>query len=131
MLNNDWDTPADVVAGLETACRTYGTAVGGQTDWCIDELFDVDNYISTGSNRSSYSDMVQPRVGFTWDVRRATATTVVFGGWGLYYDRVTLNDIYDEQFRHSYKQYTFCFTRRRLASRRAAACRRSPGTRPT
>lgn len=109
MLNNDWRTPDDVLAGLESACRTYPTAVGGQTEWCIDELFDIDNYTSTGSNRESYSDMVQPRIGFTWDAR-GNGETVVFGGWGLYYDRVTLNDIYDEQFRHSYKQYTFCFT---------------------
>jgi hypothetical protein len=36
--------------------------------------------------------------------------TVVYGGWGLYYDRVTLNDIYDEQYRHTWNQYTFCFT---------------------
>ena len=44
--------------------------------------------------------MFQPRLGFTWDVK-GNATTVVFGGWGLYYDRVTLNDIYDEQYRQS------------------------------
>jgi outer membrane receptor for ferrienterochelin and colicin len=109
MLNNDWETPADIAEGLRTACRTYSQPVGGQTEWCINELFDVENYISDGSNRSSYSNMFQPRVGFTWDVK-GDAETVVFGGWGLYYDRVTLNDIYDEQYRQSWKQYTFCFT---------------------
>ncbi|QQR74431.1 MAG: TonB-dependent receptor [Holophagales bacterium] len=109
MLNNNWKTPAAVVAGLNTSCRNYDTAVGGQNTWCIRDLFNVNNYISTGSNRKSYKGMVQPRLGFTWDPK-GNGETVVFGGWGLYYDRVTLNDIYDEQFRHSYKQYTFCFT---------------------
>ena len=109
MLNNDWVTPADVVSGLENSCRTYDPPVGGQSEWCIPELFDPYDYISTGNNRSSYSDMYQPRIGFTWDIG-GNATTVLYGGWGLYYDRLTLNDIYDEQFRHSWKQYTFCFT---------------------
>jgi len=109
MLNNDWVTPADVVAGLESACRTYAEPIGGQTTWCADEIFDIGSYTSTGSNRSSYSHMIQPRIGLSWDVS-GQGKTVVFGAWGLYYDRVTLNDIYDEQYRHLYQQYTFCFS---------------------
>lgn len=109
MLNKDFVTPADIVTGLEESCRTYDPPVGGQDTWCIPELFNPDDYISTGNNRSSYSDMYQPRLGFTWDVG-GNATTVLYGGWGLYYDRVTLNDIYDEQYHQSWKQYTFCFT---------------------
>jgi len=109
MLNNGWKTPADVISGLETACRTYSTPVGGKSEWCIPDIFNPSDFISTGSNRSSYKHMIQPRLGFSWDPN-ANGQTVVFGGWGLYYDRVTLNDIYDEQYRHSWKQYTFCFT---------------------
>ncbi|MFZ2492737.1 MAG: TonB-dependent receptor [Thermoanaerobaculia bacterium] len=109
MLNNDWVTPPDVANGLRTACRTYGTAIGGKTDWCIKDLFDVEDYISTGDNRSSYKGMIQPRIGLTFDAT-GDGKTVLFGGWGLYYDRVPLNDIFDEQYRHSFKQYTFCFT---------------------
>ena len=109
MLNNDWVTPADVVQGLRTSCRTYPEPIGGQTEWCVDDIFNIDDYVSTGSNRTSYQNMFQPRLGFSWDVT-GEGKTVVFGGWGLYYDRVTLNDIYDEQYRHVYQQYTFCFT---------------------
>lgn len=109
MLNNDWVTPPDVANGLRTACRTYSQPVGGRTEWCIRDLFDVEDYISTGDNRESPSDLFQPRVGLSYDVR-GNGQTVVFGGWGLYYDRVTLNDIYDEAYRMQWRQYQICFT---------------------
>ncbi|MEO8275351.1 MAG: TonB-dependent receptor [Thermoanaerobaculia bacterium] len=108
MLNNDWVTPPDVANGLRTSCRNYSQPIGGQTQWCIPDIIDVNNFITDGSDRSSYTGMIQPRVGVTWDVK-GTGETVVFGGWGKYYDRVTLNDIFDEQFRHSFKTYEFCF----------------------
>lgn len=109
MLNNDWVTPPDLANGLRTACRTYGQPVGGKTEWCIRDLFDVEDYISTGNERESPTDLFQPRLGLSYDVR-GNGQTVVFGGWGLYYDRVTLNDIYDEAYRNQWKQYTVCFT---------------------
>ena len=109
MLNNNWVTPASVVSGLQTACRTYSQPVGGQTTWCMPQIFNINDYISTGSNRSSYKGMVQPRLGFAWDLN-GNGRTVVTGGWGLYYDRVPLNDIFDEQFRNAWKIYDFCFT---------------------
>ena len=109
MLNNKWVTPAAIVNGLKTACRTYSQPVGGQTTWCIPEIFNPDDYISTGSNRTSYKGMYQPRIGFSWDVNH-DGKTVVYGGWGQYYDRVALNDIYDEAYKNQWSQYQFCFT---------------------
>lgn len=109
MLNNDYVTPPAIANGLRTACRTYGQPVGGRTEWCIRDLFDVEDYISTGDNRESPSGLFQPRVGASYDVR-GNGSTVVFGGWGLYYDRVTLNDIYDEAYRQQWRQYSICFT---------------------
>ncbi|HEX6095114.1 MAG TPA: TonB-dependent receptor [Thermoanaerobaculia bacterium] len=109
MLNNDYVTPPAIANGLRTACRTYAQPVGGRTEWCIRDLFDVEDYISTGDNRESPSGLFQPRVGASYDVR-GNGQTVVFGGWGLYYDRVTLNDIYDEAYRNQWRQYSICFT---------------------
>ncbi|TAM56141.1 MAG: TonB-dependent receptor [Acidobacteria bacterium] len=109
MLNNNWVTPASVISGLQSACRHYDQPIGGKNDWCLTDVFNINDYISTGSNRKSYKGMVQPRLGFSWDPS-GNGKTVVFGGWGLYYDRIPLNDIYDEQFRHRWGIYDFCFT---------------------
>jgi outer membrane receptor protein involved in Fe transport len=109
MLDNNWVTPAAIVNGLKTSCRTYSQPVGGKTTWCFPDIFNPDDYISTGSNRKSYKSMYQPRIGFSWDVNQ-DGKTVVFGGWGMYYDRVALNDIYDEAYKNQWFQYQFCFT---------------------
>lgn len=109
MLDNKFVTPAAIVNGLQTACRHYDKPVGGKNDWCIRDLFNINDYISTGSNRKSPKDMVQPRLGLSWDVM-GNGQTTAFGGWGIYYDRVTLNDIYDEAYHQQWGQYTVCFT---------------------
>ena len=114
MLNNDWVTPPAVAEGLRTACRTYGQPVGGRTEWCIRDLFDVERYISDGDNRESPTDLFQPRLGLSYDLG-GNGRTVLFGGWGMYYDRVTLNDIYDEAYRHQWGQYTLCFKQGNVA----------------
>ncbi len=109
MLNNDYVTPPAVVNALNSACRTYDQAVGGQTTWCLNDFLDLDKYTTDGDDRDDYFNMFQPRIGFSWDVK-GDAKTVVFGGWGKYYDRVNLNDIFDEQYRQSWGLYSFCFS---------------------
>ncbi|HKH43644.1 MAG TPA: TonB-dependent receptor [Thermoanaerobaculia bacterium] len=109
MINNDYRTPPELVSSLENACRTYGTPVGGQSTWCLRDFLDLDRYTTDGSDRDPYYGMIQPRLGFSWDVS-GSGKTVVFGGWGKYYDRVNLNDIFDEQYRQQYKIYSFCFS---------------------
>lgn len=109
MLNNDYETPAAVVNALNTACRTYDQPVGGQTQWCVRDFLDLDRYTTDGNDRDAYTNMFQPRIGFSWDVK-GDAKTVVYGGWGKYYDRVNLNDIFDEQYRQSWGIYSFCFS---------------------
>ncbi|HSK80369.1 MAG TPA: TonB-dependent receptor, partial [Thermoanaerobaculia bacterium] len=109
MINNDYRTPPELVAAMESACRTYGAPVGGQTTWCLRDFLDLDRFTTDGGDRDAYYGMVQPRLGFAWDVT-GNSKTVVFGGWGKYYDRVILNDIFDEQYRQQYKIYSFCFS---------------------
>ena len=109
MINNDFRTPPELVAALQSACRTYGAPVGGQTTWCLRDFLDLDQYTTDGNDRDAYYGMIQPRLGFSWDVS-GDAKTVIFGGWGKYYDRVVLNDIFDEQYRQQFKIYSFCFS---------------------
>lgn len=109
MINNDYRTPPELVNALQNACRTYNQPVGGQTTWCLRDFLDLSRYTTDGNDRDPYYGMIQPRLGFAWDVR-GDARTVVFGGWGKYYDRVILNDIFDEQYRQQYKIYSFCFS---------------------
>lgn len=108
MLNNDWKTPSALLAAMNQACRTYSQPVGGKTVWCLNEILDFSRFTTDGNDRTPYKGMVQPRLGFTWDAS-GKGSTVVFGGWGKYYDRITLNDIFDEKYRQTYKIYTFCF----------------------
>ncbi len=109
MINNDYRTPPELVSSLQNACRTYGQPVGGKTTWCLRDFLDLSRYTTDGSDRDPYYGAVQPRIGFAWDVR-GDAKSVIFGGWGKYYDRVNLNDIFDEQYRQQYKIYSFCFS---------------------
>ena len=52
----------------------------------------INNYISTGSNRSSPKDQWQPRLGFSYDIN-ADQKNVVFGGYGRSYDRNLLDTL--------------------------------------
>ncbi|MCS7181707.1 MAG: TonB-dependent receptor [Thermoanaerobaculum sp.] len=108
MLNNDWETPAALLAAMRTACKTYSQPVGGKNRWCLTDFLDFKRFTTDGNQRDPYKGMIQPRLGFSWDAS-GKGTTVIYGGWGKYYDRIALNDIFDEKYRHTYKIYTFCF----------------------
>ena len=62
---------------------------------------DVNRYIATGNNRKPFKGAFQPRVGFSYSVDQAARTTV-FGGWGLYYDRIPLDVALDEKLNISH-----------------------------
>lgn len=85
----DFVTPANVVTALNgqdpnaPAGQTYAQtlAKGG---------IDINDYISTGSNRHAFDGAWQPRLGFSYDLN-ADAKHVIHGGAGRAYDR----DLYD------------------------------------
>ncbi len=95
MLNDSYVTPADRVAifGKQDprgapAGQTYeqSLAKGGVV---------IGDFISTGSNRKSFKNAYQPRVGFSYDLN-GDRNTVVFGGAGRAYDRTIANSALDE-----------------------------------
>ncbi|MFY9551203.1 MAG: TonB-dependent receptor [Thermoanaerobaculia bacterium] len=88
-LNNDYVTPALVRSELSP--------------------FFGPEFFTDGSNRPTYKNAFQPRVGFAYDLSKK-GTTVFFGGYGRYTDRVEYNAILDEQFRLQYTTLTFRFS---------------------
>jgi hypothetical protein len=97
MLNNDYVTPQNVVNTLK------------QVNASLPNPLDLSRYVSTGKERKPFKGAIQPRFGFSYSVDKAERTTV-FGGWGLYYDRIQY-DLYavDETQKLSHPTYTIKF----------------------
>lgn len=89
-------TPANVVAAINgpfsaTDPQSYASvlAEGGPGTYPSQYYvpgFNINNYISNGSNRKPQSDEYQPRLGFSYDVNE-DQRYVVFGGYARSYDR--------------------------------------------
>jgi outer membrane receptor protein involved in Fe transport len=99
MLDENYVTPANIVAALKGKTFPFD----GRTISIPDE------YFSTGSERKPYKDEFQPRLGFAYDLA-GDGKSVVFGGWGKYYDRLFLNSTLDERFRLQFPVYRFEFS---------------------
>ena len=69
---------------------------------------DPNRYFTNGSQRKGFYGAIQPRIGFSYAIDQAAMTTV-FGGWGIYYDRLPFNYTIDEQYRRQHPDYTFNF----------------------
>jgi hypothetical protein len=97
MLNNDFVTPKNVV---DTLTRYNSQLI---------HPLDLSRYVSTGTERKPFKGAIQPRFGFSYSIDKAERTTV-FGGWGLYYDRIQY-DLYsvDETQKLSNPTYTVKF----------------------
>jgi hypothetical protein len=90
MLNNDYVTPPEV----RSATASF-----------------VDNarYFTDGDDRPAFYGAWQPRIGLSYDVS-GHGNTVIFGGYGRYFDRVLYNSTLDERFRLQYAVRTFQFS---------------------
>ncbi len=95
MFNNDYVTPPNAAAALRSLPRT--------------DYFNPDDYITDGDDRP-VQNMIQPRIGFSYDFND-DQSTVLFGGYGRYYDRNVFNNTLDEQFRLQYTIGRFEFSR--------------------
>jgi hypothetical protein len=99
MLDENYVTPANIVTALKGKTFPFD----GRTISIPDE------YFSTGNERKPYKNEYQPRLGFAYDIG-ANGKSVVFGGWGKYYDRLFLNATLDERFRQQFPVYRFAFS---------------------
>jgi len=102
MLNTDYVTPQ---AGADTLRRYAANLV---------TPLDLDRYIATGNNRKPFKGAFQPRLGFSYGIDQASRTTV-FGGWGLYYDRIPFDVAIDEKQKISHPTYFTTFAPRGVA----------------
>jgi hypothetical protein len=88
-LDQDYVTPANIA-----------TALAGKV---------ASSYFSNGNNRSQFTNAFQPRLGISYDAR-GDGRTVVFGGFGRYYDRLFLNATLDERYRLQFPVYRIAFS---------------------
>ncbi|MEO6113293.1 MAG: TonB-dependent receptor [Sphingomicrobium sp.] len=94
MFNNKFKTPANAAALLRALPQTY--------------YFNAEDYITDGNDRPVYN-MIQPRIGFSYDVFD-DQRTVIFGGVGRYFDRNVFNTTLDEQYKSQYNIGRFEFS---------------------
>ena len=66
-------------------------------------------YFTDGDDRPAYFGAWQPRLGLSYDLT-GQGRTVLFGGFGRYFDRVLYNSTLDERFRLQYAVRTFQFS---------------------
>jgi len=95
--HEDFVTPADVVAALE-ASNTNQPSSG----------IDINDYVSTGSNRKADKDNWAPRLGFSYDLG-ADQRHVIFGGIGRSYDRNLFDYLQNEVSKGSWSNFSFDF----------------------
>ncbi|MFL6548151.1 MAG: TonB-dependent receptor domain-containing protein [Povalibacter sp.] len=102
----DYVTPTAVVAGINSIDPTADPALN-QTYAQTLALggIDIDDYISTGNNRSAFSSGIQPRVGFSYDFT-GDEQYVLFGGAGRAYDRNVFDYLAIERSKGTFPTYT-------------------------
>jgi hypothetical protein len=100
--NNDFVTPEDVRVAAQELAAIIEPLNGS-------DFFDVDNYLTDGTQRPIFWGAIQPRLGFAYDLQE-DQQTVFFGGAGRYYDRQIFNHAADERLRLQYEVRNFRFS---------------------
>ena len=95
-----WDYETDMIDKNYVTPANIRTALAGKVD---------PSYFSTGSERDSYKGEWQPRLGASFDVF-GNSRSIIFGGFGRYYDRLFLNATLDERFRLQFPVYRIAFS---------------------
>jgi hypothetical protein len=114
MINNSYVTPkplADSLRLYESKLVVEQPQSSGPNRVVpiMQQLGGLNRYITTGrSDRPMYKKAFQPRLGASYDVF-GDESTVLFGGFGIYYDRNYWNTLFDEQFRRQYQQLNIDF----------------------
>jgi outer membrane receptor protein involved in Fe transport len=103
----DYRTPNDVVNALNSQDPR---APSGQTyrQTLARGGVDLNDYISTGRERSNFKDAFQPRLGFSYDLN-ADQRHVIYGGAGRAYDRNIFNNLQLETTKGTFPTYSFRF----------------------
>ncbi|MEO5565433.1 MAG: TonB-dependent receptor [Luteimonas sp.] len=89
-------------AALASALRGWSNVHGAKVD------YNIEDYISDGSNRSSPKGNWAPRLGFSYDLF-ANQRHVIFGGIGRSYDRNLWDYLALEQSKSTFPSYTLFF----------------------
>src|SRR5205085_3020616 len=94
----DYVTPAPLAAALRGWSNVHGPNVD----------YNIEDYISDGSNRDAFKGAWAPRVGFSYDFN-GDERHVLFGGAGRSYDRNLWDYLALEQSKSTFPQYEFRF----------------------
>lgn len=92
----DYQTPENVVAALRNWSNLNNSNIR------------VEDYISTGKNRDTFTDAWQPRFGFSYDIG-TDYNLVLFGGAGRAYDRNLFDNLQLESTKATFPTYSINF----------------------
>lgn len=97
--NNSFETPPLAVAALQNLALDPRIQPA---------FFDVNDYISTGDRKAELGNFA-PRIGFSYDVN-ADQKTVLFAGYGRYYDRTLFRSAAEETLLSQYRSGELLFS---------------------
>jgi hypothetical protein len=102
MINNDYRTPQPLADSLRADLNDRFNAP------LVQGLGGLNAYLNDGDQREIFKGAFQPRLGASYDIF-ADGRSVLFGGFGVYYDRTIWNYMLDEQFRRQWHRYRIPF----------------------